>query len=522
MYNGMSTVISASKDISGTYSLWDSGGDKWYKFEVPCDSQGVAMTFAMDDDYSNAISRVNAVNADPDAALAEKTTFMNNLLNYQIPSIRCTSDKVRDTYYYLWALYFMYHRPGIPGSYTEYPHTVTAVNNFQSPFGFDYWTYTNMAPWVVDKDSWGYGLTLIWKSMLPYKIGLQLPETFGSTWRSGNIQQTVLAHAVGAWRMYEHSGNLAYLADIYDLYKSLWWAEVPHQWSAGIKTADCLMKMADALGLPSDSSHWLTAKIGRENTFDGDWESSIPHWYGSEFPKDVWALTCLWNDHIGPTRADQICQDWVMNSTDGFLAQIPLLIRAWDSQKIPPFYVNTINTWIAIDGMFENHVDADAIFLTLAHIDGMNAKFGFPTAPECWDQNFNPWGDMYYAWDAPVTLLVIEDLSGIDYSVVGDTLTICEHLPSDWDFLETRVPIVMNGRTRWVTVTTTRTEGATDITKTVEVENCPLGTLKIQPWLEDKTLLSADPGYTPDQPRGHISYTFTGQTNAAVSLTYDK
>ena len=86
---------------------------------------------------------------------------MNNLLNYQIPYFRCSDSMVEQTYYYLWALYFMYFRD-VGKGFTPYPYTVTAVNNFRTLFSLDAYTYIQQAAWVVDKVKWGYGNILNW------------------------------------------------------------------------------------------------------------------------------------------------------------------------------------------------------------------------------------------------------------------------------------------------------------------------------------------------------------------------
>ena len=54
---------------------------------------------------------------------------MNQLLNDQIPYFRCSDQSVVETYYYLWAIYFMYFID-VDEGYMEYPHTQTAINNF--------------------------------------------------------------------------------------------------------------------------------------------------------------------------------------------------------------------------------------------------------------------------------------------------------------------------------------------------------------------------------------------------------
>jgi hypothetical protein len=106
----------------------------------------------------------------------------------------------------------------------------------------------------------------------------------------------------------------------------------------------------------------------------------------------------------------------------------------------------------------------------------------------------------------------------VDYSVVEDTFTVADHLPIGWDYMEIIVPINENGQIRWTKVRITRSENGRNVEKTLTVEGNSQTTLHVQPWLEEKTLLSADPGYVVDEPIRHIGYTFQSRSNATVSL----
>ncbi|MEE8452568.1 MAG: hypothetical protein V3R99_11660, partial [Thermoguttaceae bacterium] len=55
IYDGMSTVLSSSARLSAYTASTDDEGRRHYSFEVPCDSRGVAVTWAMDDEYGNAL-----------------------------------------------------------------------------------------------------------------------------------------------------------------------------------------------------------------------------------------------------------------------------------------------------------------------------------------------------------------------------------------------------------------------------------------------------------------------------------
>jgi hypothetical protein len=144
--------------------------------------------------------------------------------------------------------------------------------------------------------------------------------------------------------------------------------------------------------------------------------------------------------------------------------------------------------------------------------------FGFPVTPESWDQQSRPWGDMYYGWDEAMVLLIIQRLAGIGYSLPDHSFTVCDHLPEKWAYVEIIVPIVENGKTSWTKVRTVRTENDGNITKTVTVEGNTQGNLTIQPWLENRQLLSKTSDVSPGVPMGHADFVFENVKNQSVSI----
>ena len=101
MYDGMSTVVSASKNFASTYTAFrDGNGRQQYSFTVPCDSQGVSVCWAMADVFDDARSRVQSVLKDPAGQLAAKKVYMNDLLNSQVPYFRCSDQQMVNVYYH--------------------------------------------------------------------------------------------------------------------------------------------------------------------------------------------------------------------------------------------------------------------------------------------------------------------------------------------------------------------------------------------------------------------------------------
>ena len=130
-----------------------------------------------------------------------------------------------------------------------------------------------------------------------------------------------------------------------------------------------------------------------------------------------------------------------MDTEDGFLGPVALDVRSKTSTQNGIFEVSTISTWQVIEGLFQNNVDKEAVFITLSHINGMNRDYGFPVAPEVWTPEYKPWGSMYYNWDGAIVLPIIKRLSGFDYSVKERSINISDHMPPEWSYLRLMVPV---------------------------------------------------------------------------------
>jgi len=529
VYDGMSKVLSCSRPFDESVSIKEKGnGQQTYEFTVPCDQNGIVLTFAMDDDYNNAVMRTKNVLSDPIGALDSKSAFMNDLLNYQIPYFRCSDKMVEKTYYYLWALYFMYFRD-VGKGFTPYPYTVTAVNNFRTLFSLDAYTYVQQAAWVVDKTKWGYGNILNWQYMLPFKNGPQVPETFGADWWSPIVGGNITHYPEATWMIYQHSGDKDFLWDTYNFFRNLWWDEglrdwekegsAFFEWGMGLNICRTLINMSKELRLDYDKKHWENLHSQLIPKFKQMWEQDIPDFMGPSKIKDIPALWTMMAHDMPDEWAERMSKRWVMNSEDGFYGEVPVNIRAKDSEQVWPFNVSTLTTWLVIEGMFRHHVDNDAIKCTLGHIEGMVRDYGFPITPEAWDGDYKPWGSQYYGWDEAMALLLIERLAGISYSLLDSTFTVSDHLPESWDYVEVIVPIVKNKSTHWVKVRTERSIINNKIIKTTTVNGNVQKHLRIEPWLENKKVSLSEPVFKKALSGGHLYYEFNNMSDASISIT---
>lgn len=521
MYDGMSVVLSATADISRSHTLKrDNEGRQVYTFRVPCDENGVAIIYAMDDSYEALLPRIKEVLNNPQQALAAKTMQVNDWLNEQIPYFRCSDASVVKTYYYLWALYYMYFID-VGKGWEAYPHTQTAVNNFMGLHIWDASAFHRLGSWVADKKNYGYGNLLAWKATLPFKNEQNmLPDNFGIAWWSP-VWQHFEHVAEGTWQMYAHSGDREFLREAYNFLRELYWQSGPAQlWGFGINLLDDLVLMAAELGESQDIRHWQKFRQPLVKAFLSGWEVTYPNYYGDASRwKDSWQLAWMLHKEAPDAWVDAFVRDWIMNAETGFMGPIPMENRPPDELENGVFAVSTLVSYQAFEGMFRHHRDDEAIHCLLGHIDGMNKDYGYPVAPEAWDPDYKPWGDLYYNWDGAVNLPIIKRLIGVDYSLVDDEFVVTDHLPKHWDFIESYVPVVLEGKTHWVKVNITKQRQDGKVIKKVTVEGNPLKKMVLQPWLEDRKLLSKNDSFSPKEPpRGHIRFVPVNSARVSIEL----
>lgn len=494
MYDGMSIALSSTASFGDSVKLTrDNKGRQVYTFTININAgKSETLTYAQDDKYSVALDNSKKLLADPAKALNNKFTYFNDILNNQIPYFDASDKTAVKTYYYLWALYFMYYTD-IGEGFEEYPHTQTAINNFMGLHLWDSWAYTAVGAWTVDKWKWGYGNVLSWKHMVPFKNKANgLPDNFGTTWYSPEVWMNLVGSVEFSWDMYRKSGDKKFLKELYtELWKPLYWDHAGPQASMGeeLNALADLIKMAKELGLDEDVKHWEAMHPRMYKNWSQHWEAYAPSFYAAKGApwKDIWNIISLMNREMPQAWADAMTERWIMNPEDGFLGPVSFLIRPMTDPPNGVFTVSSISTWLATEGLFRHNRGREGVFATLSHINGMNKTHGFPVAPECWEpEKFGPWGSLYYNWDVPIVDLLIKRIAGIDFSLKTNTFTVREHLPENWDWLETYIPVTVDGKTTWVHVKVDQMHTKDGLTKNIEVKNNPLAKLDIKAWTDSR------------------------------------
>ena len=519
MYDGRHVVLSASEPLGPNLDIeQDPRGFQRYRFQVTCrQDRPLVLCFAMDDAYERAAQRSQALLKHPQAHLQAKTRFMNDLLNQQIPYFRCSDEKVVQSYYYLWSLYFMYFTDTDKG-WEIYPHTQTAVNNFMGLHLWDSWAYAAMGSWVADKWSYGHGNVLAWQFMVPFKNkGNALPDNFGIGWYSPGVWMNFVGVTEFAWQQYLQSGDRKFLQEAYDrLFRPLYWTGPSASFGIEINAAHALINMARTLGRPEDVEHWRQFVNRRTPPFVAlqNRRAADEAFYWD----DIWPAATLMSDAVPHEAAARLVNRCVMDTENGLVGPVALDVRPPTQPENGVFAVSTISTWQVIEGMFRHDLAPEALYCTLSHLSGMVRDHGFPIAPECWDPDYRPWGSMCYNWDGAMVNLLVGRLAGIRYSIPDQQFTVQEHLPDAWTFAETYTPVRVNSQTQWVHVRTARETVGNHTRKTVTVQNNPLERLIIEPWLEDRALIQST------QPRARTTrvvstrHVFNSTQDTSISM----
>ena len=256
------------------------------------------------------------------------------------------------------------------------------------------------------------------------------------------------------------------------------------------------------------------------NYLNARWETDTPHWFLSGNPMNWGGMGYMGMDQFPDDWAREITDNWALNDVDGFFTEVAPSTRALkDWAGVHDQYTITPDTcWWALRGMYLHHVGTNANRITLNHLKGYNMEWGIPVAPEALDINFDPWGDQFSNFNAGKLLLILEGMTGVDYSVPDGTFTVADHMPDEWSYMELKLPVTQPGQTDWVNVRIDRAEGTNGlIDKTITVTGNPLPTLEIEPWLEEKALITAPAGYT-NAPTNHIAYTYSATTNKTLAI----
>ena len=464
VYDGMTTVLSASRDFSGSLKTWeDDRGVQHYRFSVPCDAGGTTVSWAMGDEREAVVRSARAIIENDRAWLLAKTGEMNRQLNEEVPWFRCPDEKFVDIYYYLWALQLMYMIDVGRGWEME-NHTQTAVNNFLGMHRYDAAFQIKVGAWASDKPRYAYGNVLTWKHLTKdgryreLENGVRLiSDNKGTGWHSGAYGAEASEHVLGAWQIYEHTGDVEFLRECYEgHFATLYEKRVSGFAMNEYEVAEVLEKMARLTGHEADVEKWRKA-LRRDpehvrEMFDQRWGvNGVEDYFAG--PSDGMIMTngfwAMRSPHFPNEYAKPMVDAWARDREKGFYGAFFPLAMSLESMEAfatpvdHSFGYTPDTAYFTLDGMFCQGLVEAATELTLNHLANYNyhGAWGIPVAPEAYRRDLALFGDQYSNFNAGKILLYLEGFGGLDVSVPEGELRVRPALPAAWEWMEIRLPV---------------------------------------------------------------------------------
>ena len=485
VYSGMTTALSCSRSFEKTFTTRrDKKGIQHYSFSVPCDKSGTVVSWAMNDDPKKASQDSREISHRHSGWLKAKTLLINQQLNDEIPWFRCPDKKFVDIYYYLWALYLMYYIE-VGKGWEQENHTQTAVNNFLGIHRYDATFQIKVGAWTNNKPKYAYGNVLTWKHLTKnnryreLSNGLRMiSDNKGVSWHSGAYGTETSEHVLGAWQIYEHTGDIEFLKDCYeDHFSKLFKKRLSGFAMNEFEVAETLEKIAELTGNNSDIKLWK--KMIRRSPehidlmFKQRWEQNgISNYFAG--PKNRMIMTTgFWamrSPYFPNDYAKAMVKSWALDKEKGFYGEFFPLAMAKESMekfktKVDHSFGYTPDTaYFTLDGMFKQNLPQEASQLTLNHLSNYNyhETWQIPIAPEAFKRDLTLFGDQYSNFNAGKILLYLEGLGGLKYSIPKGTLQIRPAVPANWEWMEIRLPI--SGK--WTKIRYTK--------ENVEIKGCPI------------------------------------------------
>jgi hypothetical protein len=463
VYTGMTTVLSASRDVIKTATTeQDEKGVQHYTFSVPCDNKGTTVSWSMHDDPKVAIESARLIIRNHQSMLAAKTAEMNRQLNEEVPWFRCPDKKFVDIYYYLWSLYLMYYIDVDKGWEME-NHTQTAVNNFLGIHRYDAVFQIKVGAWTADKPRYAYGNVLTWKHLTKNDHfretanGLRMiSDNKGVSWHSGAYGGETSEHVLGAWQIYEHTGDVGFLKECYeDHFAKLFRNRLTVFAMNEFEVAETLEEMARLTGNEADVQHWQKlVRRDREHIrrmFQQRWETNgVSNYFsapnnGMIMTNGFWAMR---SPYFPQEYAKPMVDAWALDKEKGFngkffpLAMSKQAMKQFKTEVDHSFGYTPDTAYFTLDGMFRQRVE-EASSLTLNHLENYNYhdQWQIPVAPEAYRRDLTLFGDQYSNFNAGKILLYLEGLGGLKYSLPSRQLKVRPALPKTWEWMEIRLPI---------------------------------------------------------------------------------
>ncbi|GMH95247.1 hypothetical protein TrST_g1348 [Triparma strigata] len=563
-----SAVLAASLplrdvEISSREGWW--GPVCEYRFTLPLDGtdNSVALSWSMDDKskYYQVRDKVVAGAGRAEADKQAKTDRLNLLLSDVVPYFRCSDHDVVKIYYYLWSVYLMLYID-VGDGLESYPHTQSAANNFLGMHRFDAVFQIRVGAWTNPDhhDFYANGNVLIWENV--FNRGLNssnmLPDNFGIDWGSAIFGNEVNLHIIGALEIFEHSGDREFLQQAYNFYKSLYWSDmfwVGNCFQMAYDAILALNTMAKELGVEEEGKHWNSTggmdfwtSEYYQTRYQAKWDSS-KNWNVTGNAAFNWIeIAGLGIGDVKREWVENMGRIWLANATHGHfdivpLSRVPLknYHKDDDEEGNPRCPLGTASSspqctggvdkdfTIVPDGsywmlwpLYRHKVSDVANKITLAHLKRYNMENGLPVAPEARRLDLKEFGNQFNNFNAGKILLYLQGIGGLRVSNIDDSFTFADSLPTNWTYMEFRVPVKRNNSEgisediQWIKARAEREREGNVVKKKITVENSPFTNLFVQPWADGAEVMVGNGGIERDN--GHVEWEFHGEAAGGVEV----
>jgi hypothetical protein len=367
--------------------------------------------------------------------------------------------------------------------------------------------------WARDKPRFAYGNVLTWKHLVEngrYRETndghIFLSDNKGVGWHSGAYGGELAEHVLGAWQIYQHTGDRDFVRKCYQGYfRKVFWKNLVGFAMNDAEVGRALEKMAVISGNNSDVDHWKK-RINQDPKhlrlmFDQRWEANGHKDYFMGGRDGMLMTTAFWamrSKHFPREYAERLIHSWALNKERGFFGEFFPLAMAKKSMSLfnsaddQSFGYTPDTAYFTLDGIFRQGFPKVASDLTLNHLENYNfhKEWAIPVAPEAYRRDLALFGDQYSNFNAGKILLFIEGLAGLSYSIPDNVLHIKDSMPTPWEWMEFDIPI--GNQDGWTQVRFERKKSFLgEKKKSITVSNCPLR-VQFEPWL-DQSELSRDP-----------------------------
>ena len=296
---------------------------------------------------------------------------------------------------------------------------------------------------------------------------IALADNKGTTWHSGVYGNELSEHVLGAWQIYQHTGDVEFLRDCYEAISERSFAsESPRSSSNHFEVAEALIAMAQPHRPCRGCRTLETACAARSGPNPNVVRSALAGERSRAFlrrPKNGMLMTTgFWHmrsKYFPRDYALKMTRSWALDKDKGFYGDFFPLAMSRQAMKTHATKVDhsfgyTPDTaYFTLDGMFRQRLGDPAWRLTLNHLENYNfsSDWNLPLAPEAYTRSGELFGDQYSNFNAGKILLYLEGLAGLEYSIPDNRLVVHDTMPADWQWMEVRIPVQMPGEqeTRW-------------------------------------------------------------------------